>query len=142
MDTTKHKHAAHNVGSQLVTFLRSVADDVASDLDERAGSINANLRSEADRLDKAFANREASIVADMAQKVKTIRTEVAGVLRDIETSRVQQMEATRSSYQGYVNTALAKLRGEISEEIAKTNAANYEGLRDEIRRMGGRRETD
>ena len=133
MDQNVLKIRAAEVGEDLKRFLQSASKALIEDQVEQNIRLEESIRSNSVRLDKHQAERDSSLLADIAEKNTSVREDVQRFGKEQASAHAQALVAVTAQILATIRTEQADLHGQITEEIAAAVRSNFEILMAEIR---------
>ena len=133
MDQNVLKIRAAEVGEDLKRFLQSASKALIEDQVEQNIRLEESIRSNSVRLDTHQAERDSSLLADIAEKNTSVREDVQRFGKEQASAHAQALVAVTAQILATIRTEQADLHGQITEEIAAAVRSNFEILMAEIR---------
>ena len=127
------KIRAAEVGETLKRFLQSSSKALIEDQVEQNIRLEESIRSNSVRLDKHQAERDSSLLADVAAKNTSIREDVVHFGREQSSAHAKALEAATVQIMATIRAEMSDQHKAITEEIAAAVRSNFEILMAEIK---------
>ena len=133
MDQNVLKLRATEVGETLKRFLQSFSKALIEDQLEQNIRLEESIRSNSVRLDKHQAERDSSLLAEVAGKNTSIREDVMRFGAEHSAAQGQALEASVTQILATIRAEMSDQHKAITEEIAAAVRSNFEILMAEIK---------
>ena len=133
MDQNVLKIRATEVAETLKRFLQSSSKALIEDQLEQNIRLEESIRSNSVRLDKHQAERDSSLLSEVAGKNTSIREDVMRFGTEHSAAQGQALEASVTQILATIRAEMADQHKAITEEIAAAVRSNFEILMAEIK---------